>query len=136
MSVLLDILSGLLLLAGSVFLLIGGVGLLRLPDFYSRLQAAGMTDTVCSISILLGLALQADTLSTVVKLLAAMLFLLFTAPLASLALAKTARRGKLMPWRPQQIPDPDPSSPPSATSPAKPAVASTTKDTSRAGRLA
>lgn len=99
MGLLLDIVSWILLLIGSVFLLIGGVGLLRFPDFYSRLQAAGITDTVCAITILLGLTLQADALPTAVKLLFTLAFLLFTAPLASLAMAKAARHSKVDPWQ-------------------------------------
>lgn len=99
MALLLDIASWILLLIGSAFLLIGGIGLLRFPDFYSRLQAAGITDTVCAITILLGLTLQSDALPTTVKLLFTLAFLLFTAPLASLALAKAARHSKVDPWQ-------------------------------------
>jgi multicomponent Na+:H+ antiporter subunit G len=100
MALLLDLLSWILLLTGSVFLLIGGVGLLRFPDFYSRLQAAGLTDSLCAITILLGLMLQADSLPVAVKLLFTLGFLLFTGPLASLAMAKAARHSRLDPWRP------------------------------------
>jgi multicomponent Na+:H+ antiporter subunit F len=49
---------GLLLLAGGAFGVIGGLGLMRFPDFYSRLHAAGMTDTLCALLIVLGLILQ------------------------------------------------------------------------------
>jgi multicomponent Na+:H+ antiporter subunit G len=98
-GLLLDLLSWILLITGSVFLLIGGIGLLRFPDFYSRLQAAGVTDTVCSISILLGLTLQADAVPVAAKLLFTLFFLLFTAPLSSLAMAKAARHSKVDPWR-------------------------------------
>jgi len=101
MGLLLDLLSWALLLIGSAFLLVGGIGLLRFPDFYARLQAAGITDTVSSITILLGLTLQADALPTAVKLLFTLAFLLFTAPLASLSLAKAARHSRVDPWRPQ-----------------------------------
>jgi multicomponent Na+:H+ antiporter subunit G len=101
MGLLLDLLSWALLLIGSTFLLIGGIGLLRFPDFYARLQAAGLTDTVSSITILLGLTLQADALPTAVKLLFTLAFLLFTAPLASLSLAKAARHSRVDPWRPE-----------------------------------
>jgi multicomponent Na+:H+ antiporter subunit G len=100
MGLLLDLLSWILLLTGSVFLLIGGVGLLRFPDFYSRLQAAGLTDSLCAITILLGLMLQADSLPVAVKLLFTLGFLLFTGPLAALAMAKAARHSRLDPWRP------------------------------------
>lgn len=91
--------SWLLLGIGSVLLLIGAIGLFRLPDFYSRLQAAGITDTLCTICILLGLMLQADSLPVGAKLLLTLLLMLFTAPTASHALANAARQGKLAPWR-------------------------------------
>lgn len=99
MSVVLDILSWILLLAGSVLLIIGGIGLIRMPDFYSRIQAAGLTDTLCSILILLGLTLQADSIPLAAKLLFTLVFLLFTGPTAAHALAKAARHDGLEPWR-------------------------------------
>ena len=51
----LDLISAGLLAAGSIFVLIGGFGLIRLPDFYTRLHAAGITDTLGAELILLGL---------------------------------------------------------------------------------
>jgi multicomponent Na+:H+ antiporter subunit G len=105
---LLDLLSWILLLAGSAFLLVGGIGLLRFPDFYSRLQAAGLTDTVCSIAILLGLTLQADSLPVAAKLLFTLLFLLFTGPLSALAMAKAARHSKVDPWQSEDGGGPSP----------------------------
>ena len=59
-GLLLDILSWPLLMAGSAFVLIGAFGILRLPDFYSRLHPAGLTDTMGAGLILLGLLLQAE----------------------------------------------------------------------------
>lgn len=100
MAAALDILSWILLLAGSTLLIIGGIGLIRLPDFYSRVQAAGLTDTLCSICILLGLMLQADSITLAGKILFALLFLLFTGPTAAHALAKTAHFDQLEPWKP------------------------------------
>ncbi len=99
MSLMLDVLSGFLLLSGSVLLIISGFGLLRFPDFYSRIQAAGMTDTLCMILIMLGLMLQADSLEVGAKILFTLVFLFFTAPAASHALTKTARQSKLRPWQ-------------------------------------
>ena len=99
---LIDLLSWVLVITGSVFLLIGGAGILRFPDFYSRLEAAAVTDTLCAISILVGLTLQAASLAVAAKLLLTLAFLLFTAPLASLAMAKAARHSKLTPWRPDE----------------------------------
>lgn len=100
MTLVLDIMSWLLLGSGSILLVIGGIGLLRFPDFYSRVQAAGLTDTLCSILILLGLALQADSVPLVSKLLFTLLFLMFTGPTATHALAKAARHDDLQPWQP------------------------------------
>ncbi len=86
----LEALSGICLIAGGVFGVIGAVGILRLPDFFSRLHPAGITDTLCATLVLLGLMLQAESAGVVVKLLLIWFFLLFTTPSATLALAKTA----------------------------------------------
>ncbi len=87
---LLDILSWILLLSGGVFGVIGGLGLLRFPDFYTRLHAAGITDTLCALLIIAGLMLQAGLSILTLKLALILLFLLFTAPTASHALARAA----------------------------------------------
>ena len=108
MSLMIDALSWILLTVGSVFLVIGGIGLFRMPDFYSRIQAAGITDTLASVAILVGLTLQAPDLATGGKLLFTLLFLLFTAPTASHAMAKAARHSKLEPWRPGEGGDSSP----------------------------
>lgn len=50
-----EILVGILLVSGGVFGLVGGIGLLRFPEFYTRLHAAGITDTLCALLVLLGL---------------------------------------------------------------------------------
>ena len=58
-DIVLDVASGLLLAAGCFFVLIGAIGVLRLPDFYTRMHAAGVTDTLGAELIILGLILQA-----------------------------------------------------------------------------
>ena len=55
MEAVLDLVSMVLLLAGSAFVLIGGIGVLRLPDFYTRIHGAGITDTLGAGLVLLGL---------------------------------------------------------------------------------
>ena len=55
MEILADILSWLLILGGCFFCLTGGIGLLRLPDYYTRCHAAGMTDTLGANLLLAGL---------------------------------------------------------------------------------
>ena len=97
MSALVDLASWALLLVGSIFILIGGVGLLRMPDFYTRIHAAGITDTVGAAAILVGLALQAGWDLMSVKLIIILLFLLLTSPTASHSLAKAALDIELLP---------------------------------------
>lgn len=87
---LLDFLSIVLLLTGGFFGLIGGLGLIRFPDFYTRLHAAGITDTLCALAIVGGLALQSGLSLLTLKLALILLFLIFTAPTATHALARAA----------------------------------------------
>ncbi|MDA1101653.1 MAG: monovalent cation/H(+) antiporter subunit G [Proteobacteria bacterium] len=96
---LLDGMSWLLLLAGAAFVIIGAFGMLRLPDFYSRLHPAGLTDTMGAGLILLGLLLQAEAWIVAVKLLIIAAFLLFTSPTASHATARAALAAGLRPWQ-------------------------------------
>ena len=90
MALLIDVLSGVLLLSGVGFALLGGVGLLRMPDFYTRLHAASLTDTLGAGLILLGLILQAGWTLVSVKLVLILAFLWFTGPIATHALARAA----------------------------------------------
>ena len=90
MAVLIDLLSWLILLGGVAFALIGSVGLLRMPDFYTRLHAAGITDTLGAGLILLGLMLQAGWTLVSVKLLLILGFLWCTSPIATHALSRAA----------------------------------------------
>jgi multicomponent Na+:H+ antiporter subunit G len=85
-----EVLSWAFLMAGSVFLLIGGLGLIRLPDFYTRIHAAGITDTMGAWLILIGLMFSAGWTLISVKLVMLLFFLAVTSPLASHALAKAA----------------------------------------------
>ena len=85
-----DILSWLLLVGGGFFLVVGGTGLLRLPDFYARMHAAGVTDTLGAYLILLGLMVQAGLSLVTVKLVLVGVFLIFTTPTATHAVANAA----------------------------------------------
>ena len=87
---LLDVLSWILLCVGGAFVLIGGIGALRLPNFYTRLHAGSLTETMATIMIFAGMILQAGFSLAAVKLAAIMIFLLLTAPTASYALANAA----------------------------------------------
>ena len=100
----LDLISAGLLAAGSIFVLIGGFGLIRLPDFYTRLHAAGITDTLGAELILLGLMFQAGLSLVTVKLILISLFIFFTSPTATHAVANAAR---VMGLNPMLVPDKD-----------------------------
>jgi multicomponent Na+:H+ antiporter subunit G len=94
----LDILSWLLILGGAAFSIVGAIGLLRFPDFYTRLHAAGITDTLGAWMILGGAILQADSWLVAVKIAFIALFLFFTSPTATHALARAALASGLKPW--------------------------------------
>ena len=92
--------------AGLFFVLAGTIGVLRLPDFYTRLHAAGMTDTLGAELILLALIFQADNLQMVLKLLLVAFFLFITSPTATHAVAHAAYRAGLKPYLgPYRAPD-------------------------------
>jgi len=98
MNMLLDILSWILLFSGSLVLIIGAVGMIRLPDFYTRLHAASVIDTLGCMLIVLGLVFQAGFGIVAVNLVLIVVFILFTSPAAAHALAKAALHGELRPW--------------------------------------
>lgn len=89
-TTILEVLSWLFIGAGSVLVLTGGIGLLRLPDFYTRIHAAGITDTMGAWLILVGLMFVAGWTLITAKLVMLLLFLAITSPLSSHALAKAA----------------------------------------------
>jgi len=90
MSLAVDLASWLLLGAGSIFCVIGGVGLIRMPDFYTRVHAASVTDTLGAGLILAGLMLQAGLTLVCVKLVMIGLLIFFTSPTATHALTRAA----------------------------------------------
>ena len=90
--------SAILLLVGSVFTLIGSIGIVRMPDVFTRLHAAGITDTLGAVGVLLGLALKAGFSLLLVKLLLMLVFLLLLNPTACHALARAALHGLRRPW--------------------------------------
>jgi multicomponent Na+:H+ antiporter subunit G len=90
MSAALEIASWALLVAGGAFCLVGAVGVLRMPDFYTRVHAASVADNVGTFAILLGLVLQAGLTLTAVKIVFVALLILFTSPAATHALVKAA----------------------------------------------
>jgi len=85
-----DIVSWICLVAGSFFAVVGGIGILRLPDFYTRIHGGGITDTLGAGLILTGLMFQAGLSLITFKLVTILFFLLLTSPTSAHALAKSA----------------------------------------------
>lgn len=92
-----DILSWILFIAGSALVVIGALGIWRFPDFYSRLHAAGVTDTFGADLVLLAMVFQADNWLIVVKLFIIFMFLVMTSPVSTHAVAHAALVGGLRP---------------------------------------
>lgn len=92
-----EVISGIALILGALLLISGAVGLLRFPDFYTRMHAAGVTDTLATVLTILGLMLIAGWNQALIKLALIVVFVLFTSPTAAHALAKAAQHGGLTP---------------------------------------
>ena len=90
----------LLLAAGLFFILAAVIGILRLPDFFTRLHAMGKCDTAGLSLSLLGLALLADDPAVTVKLVLVLALVALANPAATHALARAAARAGVKVWRP------------------------------------
>lgn len=98
-----------LLLAALFFFAVGTIGILRFPDFYTRLHAAGKCDTLASMLALLGIALYAlnvfefANLLTAVKIMAIAIFICIASPTATHAITRAALATGVEPWmRPEK----------------------------------
>jgi multicomponent Na+:H+ antiporter subunit G len=90
MTELTTLISAALLVIGSLFALVASVGLLRLPDLYTRMHAASKAGTMGACLMLIALAVHASDIGTVSRALAGVVFFLLTAPVSSHLLAKAA----------------------------------------------
>jgi len=108
MGVVLDVLTWLSIAGGLFFMLVGTVGILRMPDVYTRLHAAGMTDTMGAGLLILGMCLHTaggimdghgQYWFVLFRLVFIYAFLLFTSPIATHAVARAALHGGLEPYR-------------------------------------
>lgn len=95
MEHLLDFFGGLTLITGTAFLLLGGLGLNRMPDIFNRIQAGTKATTLGTLLTLAGVGLLRPEWG--LKLLLIGLFLLFTNPLSSQVLARAAHRSGMKP---------------------------------------
>ena len=107
MEIVLNILSWLLLTSGGFFVLVGGIGALRMPNLYTRMHAASVTDSVGPILVIAGLILQAGITLASIKLAAILVFLLLTGPTASNALASAAMLSGHRPTLAREMSEPE-----------------------------
>ncbi len=90
MEYLSEIFSWIFILLGSLLILVGSIGLIRLPDFWSRLHGASITDTGGVLFLLIGMMIQAGSIWIFLKLVAIGIFLFVSSPTASHAIANAA----------------------------------------------
>lgn len=95
--ILIEIISWFFIITGALLGIAGGIGIHRFTDFYSRLHAVGVTDTMCAATFLIGLGMQTGLTIASVKLLLIFILLFFSSPTATHALANTAMHSGLKP---------------------------------------
>jgi multicomponent Na+:H+ antiporter subunit G len=92
-----DLVSWVLILAGAFFIVVGAVGLLRMPDVYTRMHAASVTDTLGAGFLFAGLMVQAGLSLVALKLGFILVLLFFIGPVATHALAQAALHAAVKP---------------------------------------
>ncbi|MGF9692942.1 MULTISPECIES: monovalent cation/H(+) antiporter subunit G [unclassified Rhizobium] len=92
MSLVLTLITAALLVAGAAFALIASIGLVRLPDLFTRMHAASKAGTVGSGLLLLAAGLHAGDMAIFMRSIAGFLFFILTAPISAHLLAKAAHQ--------------------------------------------
>lgn len=93
-----ELFAAALMLGGLFFSVAAGVGVLRLPDFYTRLHAQSKCDALGAALLLLGAAVHVGATLVAVKVVLVAVFIALTSPLAAHALGRAALRSGLKPW--------------------------------------
>lgn len=96
MKEILEIIGALLVLLGGIFLFLGGLGIVRMPDAYNRLQAGTKATTLGGMSLILGVGLMET--SWLIKAMVIIIFIAFSNPLSSHALARANYKRKNFPY--------------------------------------
>ena len=94
-----DILSVLFILAGLFFLIVAAIGVIRLPDVFSRAHAVSLTDSLGAFLMLVGLALHEGLGKNNLKIIAVLALLYIQNPVITHATIRAALRAGLKPWR-------------------------------------
>jgi len=94
-----DIIVGILLCLGTLFALIASLGILRMPDLYTRMHAATKAGTVGLASLLLAVAIAIPDITVISRVIGTMLFIFITAPVAAHLLGKATQESGYQIWR-------------------------------------
>ncbi|AYO16965.1 monovalent cation/H(+) antiporter subunit G [Vibrio owensii] len=94
-----DIIVGVLLCLGTLFTLIASLGILRMPDLYTRMHAATKAGTVGLASLLLAVAIAIPDITVISRVIGTMLFIFITAPVAAHLLGKATQESGYQIWR-------------------------------------
>ena len=97
MTGVIDVLSWLCILAGSFFTIVGAFGLVRMPEVFTRMHAASVTDTLGVGLLILGMGLQAGFSLVMLKLLFLLALFFFTAPVVTHAWAQACLHEDIKP---------------------------------------
>ena len=97
------IITGTLLALGIIFIIVASIGIIRFPDFFSRIHPAGKSDTLGQILVLLGLIAYEGFTLVSIKLLIIITFILIANPTATQAMAKAAFMAELKPWKQKEV---------------------------------
>ncbi|MDK2822329.1 MAG: multicomponent Na+:H+ antiporter subunit [Clostridia bacterium] len=92
------IIASIFLLLGFFFILVAAIGVMRLPDFYTRLHASGKSETLGMLLSFIGLALYEGMTLTSIKLMFIVLFILLANPIGTHIICREAYRCGLKPW--------------------------------------
>jgi multicomponent Na+:H+ antiporter subunit G len=93
------IITGVFLGIGCFFIVVAAIGIIRFPDFYSRLHPAGKTDTVGQAFVLIGLMIYEGFSLVSIKLMIVVVFIFIASPTATHAIAQAAFLKKVKPWK-------------------------------------
>jgi len=94
-----DLIATVLMAFGAFFMFTGALGLLRLPDFYTRLHATGKCDTLGEVLLIVGCMVYQGWAFITIKLFFLMLFIFIANPVATHAIMKAAYVTGVKPWK-------------------------------------
>lgn len=97
MDIFVNFVSWFLLVGGALFCVVGSIGLLRMPDAFTRLHAASIIDTLGFLMVMSGLIIQTGLTLTTLRLLIVVFLIIFTSPVAGHALANAMKHKNVKP---------------------------------------